>query len=514
MNTHQITFKAPKGNLLKQSFICLSFYFCFAVSPLVAQVWLPMGANNHTQEIYRDGNVGIGLSTSNPGGTKLYLKHIPIGPGLNTSNFGHLHEGTYGAYSTGNVWGTLGMHRNNIPNEYFDYGLSCGIDKYGATFGLMKRPSGGGIMDAYIRWSYNEADPIVPNDLQFQFNNLTLGTSLDAVTFTSTGRVGIGSKAPQEKLFVTSNDITPFRAQQQVNGPFNYCAVFQVENLSTKAIVVNQGGWAENFIVLGDGTINPWAQTHIGDDLKIEGNTSINCAVSSSWDLKVNGDAYCTSQWTASDKNLKNNIKPLAFATDKIMKLKPVTYTFKQDIMLNENGKQIPFNLPKNNQIGFLAQELEEVLPEAVRDADGFKAVNYDMIIPVLTQAMQEQQAMIENQNEEIQQLKDKIGCLQPCNGTNNTIPQLNNVPKLEQNVPNPFGSSTLIKFYLPSNSTSNILVISDLTGKQIKKYNINNAGNGSIEIQGKEFVPGTYLYTLLSNDKEVDTKKMIIIGE
>jgi len=514
MNTYYTTLKALSGKLFKQGFIC---FMLICINPIFSfGQWDPFGASV-TAPIFHNADVGIGTaSASNPSSTKLYLKNTLIGAGWNTSNFGQLQNGTYGVYNTDNIWGTLGMHRNNTTGEYFDYGFSCGIDKYGSTFGLMKRPSGGGIMDAYIRWSYNEPDPTLPNDLQFQFNNLALGTSLDAVTFTSTGRVGIGHKAPSEKLLTYSEDITPFKAWQHGNIAYNYCAIFNVENALTKAIVVNQGGWAENFTVMGDGTINPYVPSHVGNDLVVDGRTSIKCAISSSWDLKVNGDAKVTGLFSSSDKNLKYNITKLPTILDKVMLLNSVNYLFKQDIMIGEGDKKVKFNLPKGNQIGFLAQDIEVLFPEMVKDDGEYKAVNYIMLIPVLTQAIQEQQTTIEKQNNEIQLLKNKIDCIQPCNGSiDNTSPKINNdIPKLDQNMPNPFGNSTIIRYSLPEGSQRTYIVVSDLSGKQLKKYTINNTGAGQIEIQAKEFMAGSYLYTLISNDREIDTKKMIIVGE
>ena len=58
---------------------------------------------------------------------------------------------------------------------------------------------------------------------------------------------------------------------------------------------------------------------------------------------------------------------------------------------------------------GFIAQELEEVLPEVVHTrGDGYKTVMYEKVVPVLVQAMKEQQKMIEALRAEIDLLKTK----------------------------------------------------------------------------------------------------------
>jgi hypothetical protein len=63
-------------------------------------------------------------------------------------------------------------------------------------------------------------------------------------------------------------------------------------------------------------------------------------------------------------------------------------------------------------QMGFIAQELEKVLPNSVqtdKSADAIKSVDYISIIPVLTKALQEQQALIAKQQQEIDELKKMV---------------------------------------------------------------------------------------------------------
>jgi len=93
----------------------------------------------------------------------------------------------------------------------------------------------------------------------------------------------------------------------------------------------------------------------------------------------------------SSDRRLKKEIKPVANGLDKVLGMNPVTYRWKQD-----DG---------HTHVGFIAQELEEVLPEVIRKGDSQKrgnndrtslaesdmyAVNYSEIIPVLVKAIQE----------------------------------------------------------------------------------------------------------------------------
>ena len=77
----------------------------------------------------------------------------------------------------------------------------------------------------------------------------------------------------------------------------------------------------------------------------------------------------------------------------------------------------------------------------------------------------------------------------------------------LDQNIPNPFSANTTINMHL----TKAVLYIYTMQGKQIQKLNINELGNTSATIDGYSLKAGMYLYTLIADGKEVDTKKMIL---
>jgi len=108
---------------------------------------------------------------------------------------------------------------------------------------------------------------------------------------------------------------------------------------------------------------------------------------------------YANEYITTSDRRLKNNIKPMTKAIDKVMALNPVSYNKKKSISDSE------YVIQEN---GFIAQELQKVMPKLVKvgtDKDKTLSVNYSGIIPVLTKAIQEQQKEIE----ELKQLVKKL---------------------------------------------------------------------------------------------------------
>lgn len=98
-------------------------------------------------------------------------------------------------------------------------------------------------------------------------------------------------------------------------------------------------------------------------------------------------------QW-GSDIRHKSNIKRLTNSLDKVKQLKGVSYNYKGN---------------ERTSIGFIAQEVEPILPEVVStDGDGFKSVGYANIVALLSEAIKEQQAMIEELRAEIEVLKSK----------------------------------------------------------------------------------------------------------
>ena len=100
-----------------------------------------------------------------------------------------------------------------------------------------------------------------------------------------------------------------------------------------------------------------------------------------------------------SDERTKTNVTRMTGALGKITSLNGYLYDWK--------GQQAP------REAGFLAQEVEAVLPEAVsQNADGVKFLNYNGVIPLLTEAIKEQQLLLKQQGELIRQLQQEIANL------------------------------------------------------------------------------------------------------
>ena len=104
-----------------------------------------------------------------------------------------------------------------------------------------------------------------------------------------------------------------------------------------------------------------------------------------------------------SDQRYKKNITPVTGALEKLSKLNPVNYDWRRD-EFKERG------FSDRKQWGFIAQEVEKVMPELVHeDMNGYQSLNYVGVIPLLTKAMQEQQTEMEKQQKEIDELKAQL---------------------------------------------------------------------------------------------------------
>lgn len=126
-----------------------------------------------------------------------------------------------------------------------------------------------------------------------------------------------------------------------------------------------------------------------------------------------------------SDESLKENIRPIDSALNKVLRMEGVVYDLKKDsYIFNDKDPEENYN-----KIGFIAQDFQKILPIAVREVetevsttssgevkkgDGTKllTVEYSMAVPVLVEAIKEQQKMIEElqiKNEELQTKNEEL---------------------------------------------------------------------------------------------------------
>jgi len=299
-----------------------------------------------------------------------------------------------------------------------------------------------------------------------------------------------------------------------------------------------------------------------------KGNVGIGASASTSYGLWVlsnsyfNGNAYIPQgllkakeiQYTmscskASDKRFKKNIKNLP--TEVVSKLKQIeskTYQYKsQDELLtlyqsvNGDTAQVKYFNTNRDQYGFLAQDFEKVFPELVyTDSVGLKSIDYISLIPILLQAIQEQQTHIEYllANAEIKTNNGNHNGQDNGNGNNKNngnngngkaknsnsnaqialkatkpaeLQETETVNALFQNTPNPFSQETQIEYTLANDAQNAMICIYNMNGEQLRCFPLNIESSGVITIEGNDLKAGMYLYSLLVDDQLIDTKRMVL---
>ena len=217
-----------------------------------------------------------------------------------------------------------------------------------------------------------------------------------------------------------------------------------------------------------------------------------------------------------SDRRFKKDIKPIEGAMDKIRRLQGTTYNMRTD--------EFPERaFGEGRQYGFIAQDLERVIPELTGvNSDGFYAVNYISLIPVLTEAIKEQDKTIAQQAEvnaaqatTITELRTEIAELRSAFNDFKAGQAANGVEgyRLEQNAPNPFSQNTVIGYAVPAGTTGARVNVYDLAGRLVKSFNVTDQ-SGQITINAGDMSNGLYIYDLQVNGRQILERKMTVVKD
>lgn len=154
---------------------------------------------------------------------------------------------------------------------------------------------------------------------------------------------------------------------------------------------------------------------------------------------------------------------------------------------------------------GLLAEEIESVYPELVYEYEnGTKGIKYTELIPLLIQSIKE----LKTEIDELKHAYNTHGG-QSVTGIKNTDDSP--VASLGQNAPNPFDYTTDIKTFIPVSVKNAKLCIYDLNGKQIRQITIGERGEATIKLNANELQSGIYMYSLIVDDRLVNTRKMVL---
>jgi hypothetical protein len=359
-----------------------------------AKDWVMATNSLERARITSGGNVGIGTSAP---ASKLDVRGVTaIGP-----------NGAYnGGYSS-----DYNMHVGNATNST-NGGIM--IVAGGSTGGTGKLSfDRGSNSDGRGRiWYDNSTDKL-------QFGT----TALMRMTIDNVGKVGIGTASPTTILHVSTTSLAIARIDAGLNSQSEIVFANNGSGTGGGGFGVGRdymGTGAHNFFVydnvatatrllidntgnVGIGTTTP------GSKLDVNGTSNFNGNMTITGTVAITGSGTVTGTWTSSDQMFKTSIDSLSNAVEVINQLKPKSYYYDT---ANFNGPN-KFQFSSAKQYGFIAQEVETVLPElvsnntrpAVLDSAGntivpeyhYKALNYVELIAFLTKGIQEQQNKIDS---------------------------------------------------------------------------------------------------------------------
>lgn len=197
------------------------------------------------------------------------------------------------------------------------------------------------------------------------------------------GRVGIGTKSPQNLLDLGETQGKKLAVFQKTTG-----ADFYGFGISSGTLEIYAGADSD------------------GEPAMVVKKTTGNIGIGTdtpAYKLEVNGDAAKTSGGTvwinSSDERLKDITGEYGRGLDAITRLRPVTFFYKQG-----NPRGLPTH---EENIGFIAQEVQEVFPEAVSEGKaGYLDFNMHPVNVALVNAVKELKAENDALRQEIQQIK------------------------------------------------------------------------------------------------------------
>ncbi len=227
--------------------------------------------------------------------------------------------------------------------------------------------------------NYKGAMRWLSSDNVLEFYTRYAGTYYTSNLVLDRGNVGIGTTSPDVQLELGNNTADE---KLRLTGAASGKPLMTFYNTTTKIGQISSSSVGVTVTSLGSG--NMTFENGGGARLVIDNSGNVGIAdTSPSYKLDVDGTIRATGDVIAySDIRIKENIKTIDNALEKVNKLRGVEF--------NKIGSE-------EKSIGVVAQEIEKVLPEVVKEDDkGMKSVAYGNIVGVLIEAIKDQQKQID----------------------------------------------------------------------------------------------------------------------
>ncbi len=235
-------------------------------------------------------------------------------------------------------------------------------------------------------------------------------------------------------------------------------------------------------------------------------------------------DIRANSFMVTSDSRLKSDVKSLSNSADMLSSLSPVSYSLvaqsvasdgpaskissAESVSLDESCAPTPPD--PRTRYGFLAQEVKELFPElVVEDENGTMGIDYIGFIPILVDAVRDLRGRLEEQEKAVAHMGG--GGIMRKSATADRDRLLAEGCVLEQNRPNPFSSTSEIVCNIPVSVSEASIYVYDLQGQQILHLPVSERESTSVSIEASSLNPGMYIYSLIADGVEIDSKRMIV---
>jgi len=284
--------------------------------------------------------------------------------------------------------GAYGFRASSLTAD----GLTSGRVVFAGTNGLLSDDSG---------FEYNE-----PNN---ELSSGRLKLSSTALSPGSATKISLGTEVGSVSYNLRIRSNSGYVSIGPKNTSYSHFQTDRSRFYHNKSIVVNSsvstdGGYTLTTYQNKDFTITTSEKGFDGPSgggrIKLAHSTTSNAAngVEIKGNLKVLPDGSNSQvgiirssgdiiAFASSDKRLKDNIIPISNPIEKLLQIGGYTFEW--------NKKQDTYN---GQDVGVIAQEIEKVLPEIVEEREnGYKAVKYEKIVPLLIEAIKDQQKQIDN---------------------------------------------------------------------------------------------------------------------
>lgn len=348
----------------------------------INSVWTSNGndiINNNSGAVFTNGKLSLGLNSS-----PTWMHRVYGDPALAITQYQNATTGS--SASDGFMVGHNNSQGEALLWQWEDYDIKIGTN--GAERMRIKNDGSIGI---------GTSVPSYKLDIN--------GTSRTTGNAVFGGNIGIGITSPNQSLQVSSSNSTNYT----IPSPFSFTSANAV-------VAIQSGGGSSTTCGIIGGAAYTSASYNVGVCGLSSGGSNAYGLYGSAISGSTNYGVYCagngvyTGTWSsASDLKFKKDITKISDGLDLVMRLQPKYYNLKTNEFKS-------MNFPDGKQIGFIAQEVKDVIPELVsrsvhpnnmgEDPIEYNAVNYIGLIPVLTRAIQEQQAQIEALRKEIENLK------------------------------------------------------------------------------------------------------------